>query len=221
MVANRIRNYQQSEIVEEVIDKNDKDEDNSRILLKILNKLLDDLKQKGTMKQVKDEFEKYLDQFDLSADIINLVHKNERFLRPLLDIVSENNVPKKEIKVLELNTSEAIMAEEVDKYLSSYAIYPIDVDYTLAVKAVDKVSDEFKNKSFKVIDWNPKTQSFPDNTLSLDLIVLRDSHQFVVIGCQTTVAGNARLVDRERILAVSLQMQSHRTRVGSQSADRQ
>ena len=114
---------------------------------------------------------------DVSGDMIHQVHKTERFLRPLLDIVSENNVPKKEIKVLELNLSKAIMAEQVDQHLALAAIYPIDVDYTLAVEAIDKVPDEYKNKSFKLIEWNPKKQLFPNDLLSINLIVLRDSHQ--------------------------------------------
>jgi hypothetical protein len=58
----------------------------------------------------------------LSRDIVNQVSKNERFIRPLLDIVSENNVPKKEIKVMEINLSNDIMALEADHYLATNQI---------------------------------------------------------------------------------------------------
>ncbi len=58
----------------------------------------------------------------MSRDIVNQVSKNERFIRPLLDIVSENNVPKKEIKVMEINLSNDIMALEADHYLATNQI---------------------------------------------------------------------------------------------------
>ena len=55
---------------------------------------------------------------DLSGDVINLVARNERLIRSLLDIVSESNIPKKEIKVSEINLTKGLMTEEVDDYLA-------------------------------------------------------------------------------------------------------
>ena len=59
--------------------------------------------------------------YDLSKDMINQVSKNEHLIRSLLDIVSENNVPKKEIKVLEINLTSGLLAKEVDNHLASAA----------------------------------------------------------------------------------------------------
>ncbi len=114
-------------------------------------------------------------EYDLSKDIINQVSKNERFIRPLLDIVSENNVPKKEIKVLEINLSNAIMALETDYYLASNQIYPIDVDYTIAHNSIENLHKDYKNKSFKLIEWDNKKDSFPTGVTKVDLIIYRDS----------------------------------------------
>ncbi|CAG2102821.1 unnamed protein product, partial [Medioppia subpectinata] len=87
------------------------------------------------------------------------VSKNEHLIRSLLDIVSENNVPKKEIRVLEINLTNGLMAREVDNHLASAAIYPIDVNYTIALKSIDGIHDDYRNKSFKLMQWSPKQNS--------------------------------------------------------------
>ena len=112
---------------------------------------------------------------DLTADVVNRVSKNERLIRSLLDIVSENNVPKKEIKVFEINLTKALMAEEVDNHLASAAIYPIDVDYNLAVKSSDAVHDDLKKKSFKIIEWDVNKSRFPSDVTLTNLVLVRDS----------------------------------------------
>jgi fatty acid synthase len=116
-------------------------------------------------------------KYDLSKDIINQVSKNERFIRPLLDIVSENNVPKKEIKVLEINLSNAIMATEAEQHLACAQIYPIGVDYTIAHNSIENLHKDYKNKSFKLIEWNLKEDSFPSGITTADLIIYRDSQE--------------------------------------------
>ena len=40
-------------------------------------------------------------EFDLSNDLVNTVSNNERLIRSLTDIVSENNVTKRDLKVTE------------------------------------------------------------------------------------------------------------------------
>jgi hypothetical protein len=108
------------------------------VIMRIFSKILNACYDKNGNSLSKEKVEN-LDQimnrilnkpeFDVTKDLINQISKNERLIRPLLDIVSENSVPKKEIKVLEINLSNAIMATEVDNYLASAAIYPIAVDY--------------------------------------------------------------------------------------------
>ena len=116
-------------------------------------------------------------EFDLSKDIINQVSKNERLIRPLLDIVSESNVPKKDIKVIEINVSNAIMATEADNHLSCAAIYPISVDYTLVNNSIENLHEDYKNKSFKLNEWDHKKSSFPSDIKPVDLLILRDTQE--------------------------------------------
>jgi fatty acid synthase len=149
-----------------------------QVMLQILNSILDNIKDENEnidkkLKEliVSSENEK---EYDLSRDIINQVSKNERFIRPLLDIVSENNVPKKEIKVLEINLSNAIMALETDHYLASNQIYSIDVDYTIAHNSIENLHKDYKNNSFKLIEWDHKKESFPSGISAMDLIIYRD-----------------------------------------------
>ena len=117
-------------------------------------------------------------EFNLSSDVINQVSKNERLIRSLLDIVSENNVPKREIKVLEVNLTDGLMAAEVDNHLATSHIYPIDVSYSVAVKSIDSVPEDLKNKSFKFSEWDYKSSVFPLEVLTnADLIVMKDSSE--------------------------------------------
>jgi len=162
-----------------------KDEKEKHVLLKIFNKILSSSVDKNQnfllehknkfLKRVMDEIVNN-PEFDSSKDIVNQVSKNERLIRPLLDIVSENNVPKKEIKVLEINSSNAINAIDVDNYLASAAIYPIVVDYTLVNNSIENLSEDLKNKSFKLIQWNSNESTFPQDIQSVDLLVYRDSY---------------------------------------------
>jgi hypothetical protein len=113
-------------------------------------------------------------EYDLSLDMINRVSKNERLIRTLVDIVSENNVPKKEMKVLEINFNKNIFAEEIDNHLASAAIYPIDVDYNIAVKSTSNVKEDVR-KSFKVTEWDVEKSSFPVDVTLANLVVFNDS----------------------------------------------
>ncbi|XP_054161216.1 fatty acid synthase-like [Oppia nitens] len=175
-----------------IIDKFDKDVKDEYILLNIfkhLLKLLTDQKNSDNInnidsdlinKSISDLYTK--PEFDLNNDLVNQLPKCERFLRPLLDIVCENIVPKKEIKVLELSANvSGLMAQEIDTYLASAAIFPIDVDYNIATKSVDQLPDKFKtNKLFKQsYEWNYRKNDFPVDSLqsSFDLIVLRDTQE--------------------------------------------
>ncbi len=155
-------------------------------MLKILDKISnnysdenDNIDKKLKDKKLKDIILNFRNkaEYDMSRDIINQVSKNERFIRPLLDIVSENNVPKKEIKVLEINLSNAIMALETDHYLASNQIYSINVDYTIAHNSIETLDKDYKNKSFKLIEWDHKNASFLSEISTVDLIIYRDSKE--------------------------------------------
>jgi fatty acid synthase len=111
----------------------------------------------------------------MSRDIINQVSKNERFIRPILDIVSENNASLRSIDVLEINLSGDITAIEAEKYLSFYCLNPIDVNYIIVNNSIEKMSEVYKNKSFKLIEWDFKQTSFPPVISPMDLIIYRDS----------------------------------------------
>ncbi|CAG2105515.1 unnamed protein product [Medioppia subpectinata] len=200
----------------EMIENHLKDIKNDEIMLKTFDKLLKSLGDENqnfdknsvskliTDLQIKPEF-------DMSLDVVNQVSKNEHLIRSLLDIVSENNVPKKEIKVsknehlirslldivsennvpkkeikvLEINLTNGLMAREVDNHLASAAIYPIDVNYTIALKSIDGIHDDYKNKTFKLIEWNHKTSSFPTDISQTDLIVMNDSQELIDVELDT------------------------------------
>ena len=109
-------------------------------------------------------------EYDFSKDVINVVQNNELLIRSLVDIVSENLVPIKELNVLEINLSNNFMVKDIDRYLNSYSLTPTDIKYKLFVKSMEGLEDNFKaNASL----WNVK-----ENDIALypsHLIVLRDT----------------------------------------------
>ena len=159
-------------------DSHLKDIKDNEVLLKILEKLHNTVKDenrnfdKNTINRLLTDLQTK-PEYDMSKDVLNQVSKNEHLIRSLLDIVSENYVPKRDIKVLEINLTNALMAEEVDNQLASSHIYPIDVNYTIAVKSLDSVPENLK--SFKAIEWDHKNTHFPFEITSADLIVMKDN----------------------------------------------
>jgi fatty acid synthase len=164
----------------ELIQQYLKDNKEEHVFLKIMDNILSSIVDENQNIEEKINVENLLNniqnkpEFDITRDIINRVSNNERFLRSVIDIFSENNVPKKEINVLEINLSNAIMATEIESYLACAAIYPIVVDYTIANKSIENLPEDYKNKSFKLIEWDHKKTSFPSDISKQDLIIYRD-----------------------------------------------
>jgi hypothetical protein len=155
-----------------------------QIFYKILNSCLSLDQNKNLDKGMRDKTLNKLvinfknaTEYDLSRDILNQVSKNERFIRPLLDIVSENNTIKKDIKALEINLSNAIMAIEADQHLACAQVYTITVDYTIANNSIENLDKDLKNKGFKLIEWDHKQSIFPSGISTMDLIIYRDCQE--------------------------------------------
>jgi fatty acid synthase len=172
-------------VAEEILNDYLKDIREGHVIIQIFDKIINSClsldQNKNFDKEMRDKNLNELvinfqnaTEYDLSRDILNQVSKNERFIRPLLDIVSENNVPKKEIKVLEINLSNAIMAIEADHHLACAQVYTITVDYTIANNCIDNLDKDLKNKGFKLIEWDNKQSTFPSGIPTMDLIIYRD-----------------------------------------------
>ena len=106
---------------------------------------------------------------DLTRDVVNQVSKNERLIRSLIDIVSENNATKKEFKVTEINFTADILANEVESNLANAQLLPTDVNYKIFVNSLENVSENVRSKA---MEWEGK--DMPDLPMS-DLIIYRDS----------------------------------------------
>ena len=105
---------------------------------------------------------------------------NEHLLHTLIDIVSENNVPQKEIKVIEINLNGDLMAEEIKNYLKYFVLYQIDVKLVVVVKSFKDIPDYFKDKSFNFIEC-PKSKSLEISHFfktPTDLIIWNICYQF-------------------------------------------
>ena len=117
--------------------------------------------------------------FDVSKDILNLVGKNERLIRPLLDTVNENVAPIKELKVLEINTTNGIIGKEIIEMQVETFIVSINIIYTVAHKDTERIMTikELQNKErFNLIEWNSYNCDFPENVKDqVNLIIHRDS----------------------------------------------
>jgi fatty acid synthase len=61
--------------------------------------------------------------------------------------------------------------------LACAQIYPISVDYTIANNSIENLHEDYKNKSFKLIEWDHKQSSFPSEISTVDLIIYRDCQE--------------------------------------------
>ena len=178
-IKSRVESNKNSEqkISEKLMNKYLNDIKEEHVLLKILHQLQNNYSDENQNINITETLAQLMSQpeYDLSRDVINKVSRNEHLIRSLLDIVSESYVPKKEIKVLEINTTRGLMSSDIDSQLASSAIYPIDVNYTIAVKSIDDVPDNLKNKAFKMVEWKTEETVFPPDITSFELIVYKDS----------------------------------------------
>ena len=108
---------------------------------------------------------------ELQKDMALDMTLNEKLIRSLTDIVSENNVPKKEVKVTEINLSSNYFVKEVEQNMAFFQVLPTNVDYNLIVKSKEDVSENFREKSTV---WDIK-DGF--QLKSSDLIILRDTQE--------------------------------------------
>ncbi|CAG2101715.1 unnamed protein product [Medioppia subpectinata] len=109
------------------------------------------------------------------------IQKNERLIRSLVDIVCENFITNKELKVTEINMTSGLLATEVEQNIKQFKIFPFDVDYNLVVKSQQNILEIYKSRS---IEWDPK-----DNILlkSSHLIILRDTQDLWQMDLQSFI----------------------------------
>ena len=160
------------------IDGYKQDTTDRSVMFKILNKLSDDMidENKNFSEMTVAEKKSFANrlntdpELDLSRDIINNMADNERLIRTLTDVVSENLVTKREIKVTEINLTGDLLAKSVEEYMGGIQIMPTDVEYKLFVRGVDGLADSLKEKATV---WDTKEEL---QLTSNDLIILRDTN---------------------------------------------
>ena len=175
--------FNHKNIEPEVIERQRYDNSEHKVMLKILDRICGENQNILRLNSVEDivkvvETDKSL---DLTRDVVNQVSKNERLIRTLIDIVSENNATKRELKVTEINLTGDVLAEEVESYLANSQIMSTDVDYKLMVKSVETVSETIRSKA---TEWESK--DMPDLPMS-DLIIYRDSTELWNINTEELV----------------------------------
>ena len=106
--------------------------------------------------------------------------ENEHLIRSLIDIVSENNVPKKEIQVIEINLNSDLLAEVIKDYLEYFNLYQTDVKFVVMVESLEYIPDNFKNKQFNLIECgkNKSTNISHCFTTPSDLVIWNICYKF-------------------------------------------
>ncbi|CAG2120803.1 unnamed protein product, partial [Medioppia subpectinata] len=132
-------NYQNisDDVIQEYRTTNNENHVLFRIFDKILTEVVDENKNSKNSKEVMKVLKDIESgaEYDLNKDLINQIQKNEHMIRTMVDIVCENFVSIKEMKVTEINLSSGVLAKEVDHIMSLFRIIPYDVDYKLVVKS--------------------------------------------------------------------------------------
>ena len=159
----------------EVLERQRHENSEQKVLLKILDRLSEKDENQNIIRlnSVQDiiEIVENDKSLDLTRDVVNQVSKNERLIRTLVDIVSENNATKKEFKVTEINFTTDILANEVESNLANAQLLPTVVDYKIFVNSLENVGENMRSKA---TEWEGK--DMPDLPMS-DLIIYRDSYK--------------------------------------------
>ncbi|XP_054160814.1 fatty acid synthase-like [Oppia nitens] len=138
----------------------------------------------------------FTEEFNISKDITNEISKNECFIRTLVDIVCENFVPKKQLKIVEINqTSCPLMAKEVEQYVNNCHIYTVDVDYKVVVKSKQSMINDSVYKD-RAIEWDASLggDTIAIDVTSADLCIVRDSPELWLIDLDLFVQSIVDLV---------------------------
>ena len=123
-------------IGQEVIERQRHDNSEHKVILKILDRLcekdenqnvIDLSSAKDVIKEIQSD-----SSLDITCDVVNEVSKNERLIRTLVDIVSENNANKKEVKITEINVTGDVLAKEVETHIANSQLVPTSVEYHLS-----------------------------------------------------------------------------------------
>ena len=144
-------NYQN--ISKQIIEKQRHENSEHKVMIKILDRLSDCSEKENDIKDVIKDIESD-SNYDMSGDVVNQVSKNERLIRTLIDIVSENNATKRLFRIVEINVSSELFADCVTKLITESQIKPKQIQYRV-VRKLDELG-EISNS---------------------DLVILRDSYQ--------------------------------------------
>ena len=138
--------------------------------------LLDKEEMQAVFNKLKEEV-KTKPELDVTKDALNLVGRNEKLVRPLLDMVNENSERIKELKCLEMNTSNAIVGLDIGQVQTETFVVPVALDYTIAHQAPELLENnkELKTSEFKILKWTPSEQVFPSNINGFNLVIHRDT----------------------------------------------
>src|SRR5882672_1788301 len=100
-------NYQSisDEVIEEYRNANNENHVLFRVFDKMLSELVDENKNAKTNVNINKVLSEIHEnpEYDLSKDLINQISKNERLIRTLVDMVSENYVTTNDLKITEIN----------------------------------------------------------------------------------------------------------------------
>ncbi|XP_054160820.1 fatty acid synthase-like [Oppia nitens] len=115
-------------------------------------------------------------EYDFVKDITNEIHTNDLLLRSLVDIVNENLVPQKSVKVIEINLTQGLLAKEIENLITNYNLLPIDVDYKLIVRSIDVLLNDLSLQDrYAASVWQTSDSDFPTDISIGDFIMFRDS----------------------------------------------
>lgn len=122
-------------------------------------------------------------EFDLSKDILNCCHKNDRLMRSTLDVVNENGL--RNLTIVEANYNGQIMIDNVISNMSAYFHYPLVVDYLLTTKSIKAVPEELQKSANKLINWdNVNNSKLPLIESPADLFLFKDSFDLFPINLE-------------------------------------
>ncbi|XP_054160075.1 fatty acid synthase-like [Oppia nitens] len=130
-------------------------------------------------------------EFDINFDIINNIDNNERLLRTMIDIISENMIPVHELNVTEINLKNSGSSYLMDKIIPlmvNFKVMPTDVNYRIIFNKSGqqpRVPPLDIGYKYNIQEWDVNESIV---LLSNHLIIMRDNCQLwddssSIVGC--------------------------------------
>lgn len=159
-----------SEMTDTVLHKYVTSDESDMVIMRVLTKVLEQVKNgRSVIEALKETLDAHKSELEL--DILNTALWNEKYLRPLLDIVVENT-PSKKVRIVEVGSDVNVMGKKVIENIHLSHL-DLTLDYTVVHPLPDILTESLLPADVKTVTWDLKSEP-SQLPLGTDLTVLKN-----------------------------------------------